>query len=135
MTDTAKAKRPLPVSGWIVLAISALYTGLGLMAYLNPAASAAYLGLPGAAAGDTAFIEIYGARNMGLAAICIGLTIMGARRALALTVSIIAVLPLLDILVLWPRLGANAVVIRQFIILAVLAGLSAALWRDARRKD
>ncbi len=118
---------------WIAGILSIAILLLGIRAYLDPVAASAAFGLRMQTSAETTFVQVYGARNALLGAVGLAFVSLGMIRPLALLFTLATVMPLLDALVIVSRIGLGHELVRHAVILLVLAGASAALWRlDAR---
>lgn len=91
--------RALPVnavSTWMVALAAVVFLALGVRAVVSPAAAAAFFGLPVADADGLAFVQVFGARNIGLSLIALALLALDARRGVAAVFFAAAVIAALD---------------------------------------
>ena len=84
MTDPAVRALPLSaVSTWIAGLAALAFLGIGLRAVLAPAGAAASFGLPVPLPEDLAFVQVFGARNVGLSLLALALLVLDVRLGLA----------------------------------------------------
>lgn len=113
---------------WSALALSIVFLGLGLRTLLMPVSASAYYGLPlGAAETGLAFVQAYGARNVGLSLVAAALLAMNLRRGFAAVLLGATLIAGLDVLIVssWAGLAEAA---KHFAYVAVLAGAGAWMW-------
>jgi len=122
------SKRPVAI--WCTGLVSAFFVLLGLGAYLDPVGASARFGLPMRTAAETTFVQVYGSRNGLLGAVALVFVVLDLRRALAILLSMAAVLPWLDAAVVVSRIGWEAPVLaRHATYFVILAALGVGLWR------
>lgn len=83
---TTVAARALPWRHpltWTAVAAAALFFGLGLRAVLAPVAASGTFGVPLEGGDGLAYVQAFGARNMGLALTGLLLVVLDQRRAFA----------------------------------------------------
>jgi hypothetical protein len=92
--------RDLPytaVTTWILMLAACAFLVIGLRALLAPSAAAAFYGLPPAQNLDgRAFVRAFGARNIGLSLLALGLVFLDARRGIAVVLGAAALIALID---------------------------------------
>ena len=91
--------RTLPVtaaSTWIAALAAVGFLALGVRAVVSPVAAAAFFGLPLAGTEGAAFVQVFGARNIGLSLVALALIALDARRALAVVFFAAAFIAALD---------------------------------------
>jgi hypothetical protein len=83
---TKSAARALPfnaASTWVAVGAAVIFLGLGLRALLAPIGAAAFFGVPLDGGDGLAFVQVFGARNIGLSLVAIALIGLDARLGLA----------------------------------------------------
>lgn len=106
---TASPVRTLPldaVSTWVAGLAAVAFLGIGLRAVLAPAGAAAFFGLPVQAADGLPFVRVFGARNVGLSLLALGLIALDSRAGLAALFLAAAVIAGLDTWIVWGHAGA-----------------------------
>lgn len=68
---------------WVALLAALVFLALGLRAVLDPASAAAFFGLPVPTSEGLAFVQVFGARNIGLSLLALTLLILDLRTGLA----------------------------------------------------
>ena len=114
---------------WFAGLVSAVILLLGVRAFLDPVAASASFGLPMHTDLETAFVRVYGARNVLLGALALVFAVRGMLRPLLVLFALATVLPLLDAAVIVSQLGPGRELARHGVILLVLATVSISLWR------
>jgi len=86
LSDSASRARALPwsaVSTWIAILAALVFLALGMRALLAPAGAASFFGLPVPDANGLSFVQVFGARNIGLSLLALTLIILDIRMGLA----------------------------------------------------
>src|SRR5690242_12244535 len=94
--DTA---RILPLNGastWVAGLAAAIFFALGLRALLAPAGAAISFGVPVESSDGLAFVQAFGARNIGLSLVALALIALDMRRGLAVVFFAAALIAALD---------------------------------------
>lgn len=81
---------------------------------------------------QTAFVQVYGARNAVLGLVALSFLVLRMIKPMALLFTVAALLPPLDAWVIVSRIGVGGELIRHAVIFLVLALTSMALWRLGR---
>jgi hypothetical protein len=120
--------RALPfnaTSTWVAVAAAVIFLGLGLRALLAPIGAAAFFGVPLAGGDGLAFVQVFGARNIGLSLVALALIFLDARLGLAAVFFAAALIAGIDFSVVASHAGAPHAVKH----LAYVVGLAAfGLW-------
>lgn len=120
---TTPAARTLPldaVSTWIAGLAALAFLGIGLRAVLAPAGAAAFFGLPVPAAEGLPFVQVFGARNVGLSLLALTLLVLDVRLGVAAVFLAAALIAGLDAWIVTTHAG----VARALKHLAYVAGLA-----------
>ena len=131
MTDDKPLLRTL--GGWMAAAGGGLMLVNAGRAFADPAGFAVYLGLPLAAAGDAALIQIYGLRALFIGLLVGGLIAAGQRRALFLLALAAVVMPVGDAL-LARHAGASGTIVARHCVIALFLLLTALALALPRRR-
>lgn len=129
------ATRTLPwnaVQTWILTIIAILFFLLGLRTFFLPMNAPATFGIPVQSPESLAYISAYGARNIGLSLVGLGLIWFDARRPLALVFAAAAIIAALDCWIVSANMGF-AVGARHLAYVAVTMGMAALSWRMPAR--
>lgn len=113
------------VTTWIALLASLAFLALGLRALLAPAGAAASFGLPLSGGEGLAFVQAFGARNVGLGLVGMALIALDGRRALAVLFLAAAVIAGLDFWIVASQVGPERA-LKHIAYVAGLAGFG--LW-------
>jgi hypothetical protein len=109
--------------------VSVAFFALALRTMFDPVAVSANFGLPMTSRVETSVVEVYGSRNLIIALLALSFIVARMSKATALVFTFAALLPLLDMWIIVPRIGAGPELIRHAIILVALLAMTAALWR------
>ena len=122
---------PIRSLGFCLAALGGLLMAVnGVRAFVDPAAFAIYLGLPG----DAALVQVYGLRALFIALLVAALLVTRQRRALALLSACAVVMPVGDAL-LTSAAGAPAgTVLRHAAIALYLLVTALVLWRGGQTR-
>ena len=110
---------------WIATLASLIFLGLGLRSLLDPAGSATLLGLPAPDVNGLAFVQVYGARNIGLSLLALILIFLDIRAGLAALFVAAAVISGMDAWIVTTHAGVEHA-IKHFAYFTGLMGF--ALW-------
>jgi hypothetical protein len=105
---TKSAIRALPfnaASTWIAVAAAVIFLGLGLRALLAPSGAAAFFGVPVDGGDGLAFVQVFGARNIGLSLVALALIFLDARLGLAVVFFVAALISGIDFSVVASHTG------------------------------
>ena len=130
-TDDAVRLLPLhAASTWIAAFAALVFLALGLRALLAPAGAAAFFGLPVTSPDGLAFVQVFGARNIGLSLVALALIALDLRLGLVAVFFAAALIAGLDFAVVATHAGP----LRAAKHLGYVAALAAfGLWFALRR--
>ena len=129
MTDPAVRALPLSaVSTWIAGLAALAFLGIGLRAVLAPAGAAASFGLPVPLPEGLAFVQVFGARNVGLSLLALALLVLDVRLGLAAVFLAAALIAGLDAWIVTIHAGV-AQAIKHFAYVGSLSGFGLFLLR------
>lgn len=117
-------------STWIATLAALLFLALGLRALLSPTAAAASFGVPLTSGDCLAFVQAFGARNIGLSLVALAMIGLDERRGLAAVFCTAALIAALDFSIVTARAGALHAV-KHLAYLVSLSGFG--LWFATRR--
>jgi hypothetical protein len=118
------------VSTWIAGLAALAFLGIGLRAVLAPAGAAAFFGLPVPAAEGLPFVQVFGARNVGLSLLALTLLVLDVRLGVAAVFLAAALIAGLDAWIVTTHAG----VARALKHLAYVAGLAGFGFLARRRR-
>lgn len=93
-------------STWIAAVATVVFFGLGMRAFLDPAGASSFFGIPVTDPSGLAFVQVYGARNMGLSLVALALLVLDVRRGVAAVFLAAALIAGLDFTVVATQSGA-----------------------------
>jgi hypothetical protein len=126
MTDIpARALPWRTITTWIAIVAAIGFLIIGLRALLAPVGAAAAFGLPTADNAGLAYVQAFGARNIGLSLVALALAVLDLRRALAILFFAGALIAALDFSIVALHAGA-ATALKHLGYVAGLAGFG--LW-------
>jgi len=129
MTNSAARALPLDaVATWIAGLAALAFLGIGLRAVLAPAGAAAFFGLPVPAAEGLPFVQVFGARNVGLSLLALALLVLDVRLELAAVFLAAALIAGLDAWIVTTHAGV-AHAVKHFAYVVGLAGFGLILAR------
>lgn len=109
MTNSTSADRALPfnaASTWVAALAAVIFLALGLRALLAPTGASAFFGLPVEGGDGLAFVQVFGARNIGLSLVALALIYFDARFGLAAVFFAAALIAGLDFSIVASHAGA-----------------------------
>ena len=84
MTNVTVRTLPLnAASTWIAMVAALVFLALGLRALVAPVGAAAFFGVPVEEGPGLIFVQVFGARNVGLSVVALALIALDLRRGLA----------------------------------------------------
>ncbi|MFN8640257.1 MAG: DUF4267 domain-containing protein [Candidatus Binatia bacterium] len=92
-------------STWLAVLAATVFFGLGLRAVLAPATASAFFGVPLDGGDGLAFVQAFGARNIGLSLVALALIALDARAGLVAVFFAAAVIAGLDFVVVSRHAG------------------------------
>ncbi len=129
--ETVRALSWRAVSTWIAVLATVGFLAIGLRALLAPAATSAAFGLPLSGGDGLAFVQAFGARNIGLSLVGMALIALDGRRGLAALFLAGALIAALDFWIVASHVGPE----RALKHLAYVTGLAAfGLWLQFGRR-
>jgi hypothetical protein len=105
---------------WIALLASVALLGIGIRAVLAPASAASGFGIPLSEGSGLAFVQAFGARNIGLSLFALLAIILDERRSVGVLFLCAAAIAAIDALILGQHLGIGPTLIRPAAISAAL---------------
>lgn len=124
--------RGLPWSSpltWISLLVMVALFAIGVRAVLAPAAGSAGFGIPIGEGEGLAFVQAFGARNIGLGLFAVLAILLDERRSVGILFLCGAIIALIDAYIVSQHLGFGSPTARPSIIAAVLAVIGGFLLR------
>lgn len=128
VSDSASTARALPwnaISTWLAILATLVFLALGLRALLAPAGAASSFGLAVPDANGLSFVQVFGARNIGLSLLALTLIILDIQIGLAVLFLAAAVIAGLDAWIVTSNSGVSRA-LKHFAYIFVL--LAFGLW-------
>lgn len=86
---------------WAVLALAAVFLGLGALFVLSPSTGAAIFGLPAPGGLADGYLRAIGFRDLALALYLAGLAFLASRRSVSIVLGSSLVIPVCDTILVW----------------------------------
>jgi len=120
--------RDLPydaASTWVAALAAIVFLGLGLRALLQPLGASGFFGVPLDGGDGLAFVQVFGARNIGLSLVGLALIVLDSRLGLAAVFFAAALIAGMDFSVVASYVGAPRAA-KHLLYVVALAGFG--LW-------
>lgn len=114
---------------WISLVTLVALFAIGVRAALSPTAASAGFGIPLGEGDGLAFVQAFGARNIGLSLFAVLAIVLDERRSVGILFLCAAVISLIDAYIISEHLGLGPSIARPSIIALVLAVLGSFVLR------